>query len=271
MIIALALNWQIDPLMHFLDITATYTCLNKVESLEVRHSFPWKMLRPCWAKHICSKFLFWPVEIFFMIGRTVLFLIALQNYLKNLVLQLGVSNHMPQENSKCPLCHLTEHTDSFTKWLESWQRLSFSWRKEVLEGGAVRRCENKNLTRNEKRRPWERECDRCPAPISLVYDRPQVPGWLNLNDSPRDPQNVGTWSAILLSLCHMIYVFWVQMTCSSRSSSLKSDMKIATQLQSITLCIFWVVIYRNMMRIFHVSNYSRFVPFYRTITNQGSK
>lgn len=81
--------------------------------------------------------------------HAVHFLIAYQDYVKDILLQLGVSNHLPTANSKCPLCHLTEH---------SWfiQKVAGKLAKGLCfmeDRAAVTRHKHKNFAHNEKGTP----------------------------------------------------------------------------------------------------------------------
>lgn len=95
-IITLFPNWLIEPLMPFLDVTGTNACLNKAEYLEVGY-FPLKNAMSMLSATHLLQISFFSQQRFVTLWHSVHFLIAYQDYLEDILLQLGVSNHLPQK------------------------------------------------------------------------------------------------------------------------------------------------------------------------------
>lgn len=96
-IITLFPNWLIEPLMPFLDVTGINVCLNKAEYLELGFFFPLKNAMSMLSATHLLQISYFSQQRFVTMWHAVHFLIAYQDYLEDILLQLGVSNHLPQK------------------------------------------------------------------------------------------------------------------------------------------------------------------------------
>lgn len=161
-IITLFPNWLIEPLMPFLAVTGINVCLNKAECWEVGFFSPLKNAMSMQSAAYSLQISYFSQQRFVTMWHAVHFLIAYQDYLEDILLQLGVSNHLPQKIQNALSATWWNTADLFRRSLESWQKLSASWRGR----GVVMRHRNENLTPQKKCKAcWRqsgRKHNRCP-------------------------------------------------------------------------------------------------------------
>lgn len=137
-IITLFPNWLIEPLMPFLDVTGTNVCLNKAAYLEVGYF----SLEKCHVYAECNtftpNFLFQPAEICHIVTFCT-FPYSISRLSGRYITSIRCVKPSATENSKCPLCHLMEHS-----WFIQKVAGKLAKAQCFVEGrGAVTRHKNK--------------------------------------------------------------------------------------------------------------------------------